>query len=115
MAAREKARVTTLLDINSALLQEVINLQATGKAGSASNTDANPSDQAADPSKAGQKPSPEYMECMRRLQANLGYLATIADRAKKSGGVASPAKNRRSSTGAASTARLPAWPGSACE
>lgn len=88
MAAREKARVTALLDINSALLQEVINLQATGKAGSASNTDANPSDQTADPSKAGQKPSPEYMECMRRLQANLGYLATIADRAKKSGGVA---------------------------
>lgn len=89
-AAREKARVTALLDINSALLQEVVNLQAAGKAGAASNPDPNSptTEQAADPSKAGQKPSPEYIECMRRLQANLAYLATIADRAKKPGGVA---------------------------
>ncbi|KAJ5087050.1 hypothetical protein NUU61_008357 [Penicillium alfredii] len=90
--AREKARVTTLLDINSALLQEVVNLQAAGKAGAASNPEANPSptsEQAADASKSnGQKPSPEYIECMRRLQANLAYLAHIADRAKKSGSVA---------------------------
>ncbi|KAJ5593856.1 uncharacterized protein N7459_000064 [Penicillium hispanicum] len=86
--AREKARVTTLLDINSALLQEVVNLQGAGKAGPASNADANASsaDQAADATKPpAQKPSPEYIECMRRLQANLAYLATIADRAKKSG------------------------------
>src|SRR5579872_1041227 len=34
---------------------------------------------------------------------------------KKSGEVASPAKNSRPSTGAASTARLPACPGKACE
>ena len=34
---------------------------------------------------------------------------------KKFGEVASPAKNKRPSTGAASTARLPAWPGRACE
>ena len=34
---------------------------------------------------------------------------------KKSGEVASPAKNGRPSTGAASTARSPAWPGRACE
>jgi hypothetical protein len=34
---------------------------------------------------------------------------------KKFGEVASPAKNKRPSTGAASTARAPAWPGSACE
>ncbi len=34
---------------------------------------------------------------------------------KKFGEVASPAKNNRSSTGDASTARAPAWPGSACE
>ena len=34
---------------------------------------------------------------------------------KKFGEVASPAKNNRPSTGAASTARSPAWPGSACE
>ncbi|QQK46273.1 pro-apoptotic serine protease nma111 [Penicillium digitatum] len=87
-AAREKARVTALLDINSALLQEVVNLQAAGKAGPASNPDTNsPSSEQLDASKAHQKPSPEYIECMRRLQANLAYLATIADRAKKAGGV----------------------------
>jgi hypothetical protein len=91
MAAREKARVTTLLDINSTLLQEVVNLQASGKAGTPSPGDANasPTDQGGEAAKAqGSKPSPEYIECMRRLQANLAYLATIADRAKKSGGVA---------------------------
>ncbi|PYI11697.1 hypothetical protein BO78DRAFT_99173 [Aspergillus sclerotiicarbonarius CBS 121057] len=89
-AAREKARVSTLLDINSMLLQEVMNLQAAGKAGGPSqgSQESNPSpgsDQ--NPDKPTQRPSPEYVECMRRLQANLGYLATIADRAKKSGGV----------------------------
>ncbi|KAJ5476855.1 hypothetical protein N7475_002584 [Penicillium sp. IBT 31633x] len=90
-AAREKARVTALLDINSALLQEVVNLQAAGKAGPASNPDTNsPAPEQADASKANQKPSPEYIECMRRLQANLAYLATIADRAKKAGGVVPP-------------------------
>ncbi|KAH1620384.1 hypothetical protein KXX21_008217 [Aspergillus fumigatus] len=95
-AAREKARVSTLLDINSILLQEVINLQAAGKAGgppsqqaSQENNPSPTSDQAADAAKGPtQKPSLEYVECMRRLQANLAYLATIADRAKKSGGVA---------------------------
>ncbi|PYH54638.1 uncharacterized protein BO96DRAFT_342299 [Aspergillus niger CBS 101883] len=89
-AAREKARVSTLLDINSMLLQEVMNLQAAGKAGAPSQgaPESNPSpgsDQTSD--KPTQRPSTEYFECMRRLQANLGYLATIADRAKKSGGV----------------------------
>ncbi|KAJ5679894.1 hypothetical protein N7462_008138 [Penicillium macrosclerotiorum] len=91
IAAREKARVTTLLDINSALLQEVVTLQAAGKAGPASNADANasPTEPGMDAVKTpGSKPTPEYIECMRRLQANLAYLATIADRAKKSGGVA---------------------------
>jgi len=34
---------------------------------------------------------------------------------KKFGEVASPAKNSRPSTGAASAARLPEWPGKACE
>jgi hypothetical protein len=89
--AREKARVTILLDINSMLLQEVVNLQAAGKAGGppAQPQDSNPSsDQNPDAAKGPtQKPSQEYIDCMRRLQANLAYLATIADRAKKSGGV----------------------------
>jgi hypothetical protein len=116
-AAREKARVTVLLNINSALLQEVINLQAAGKAGMPSNQpgsnqtsptqDQSPSSpmSTVDPSKqnalnngrsgsdaskaapsgTASKPSQEYIDCMRRLQANLAYLATVADRAKKTG------------------------------
>ena len=81
--AASKARVTALLDINSILLQEVAGLQAAGKAGSV------PPPSAAEQSEQQQqKPSsPEYVECMRRLQSNLAYLASIADRAKKSGGV----------------------------
>jgi hypothetical protein len=88
-AAREKARVSTLLDINSTLLQEVLNLQSAGKAGSAANAEANASvEQGGDMNKPpGQKPTQEYIECMRRLQANLAYLATIADRAKKASGI----------------------------
>ncbi|KAF9886911.1 hypothetical protein FE257_011034 [Aspergillus nanangensis] len=101
-AAREKARVSALLDINSMLLQEVVNLQAAGKAGSAStqpgsqdsNNPSPLSEQASDATKgSAQRPSQEYVDCMRRLQANLAYLATIADRAKKSGGVAPQAPN----------------------
>lgn len=104
-AAREKARVSVLLDINSMLLQEVVNLQAAGKAGAPpqqqqpqqpGSQESNPSpgsDQGSEggPKGPAQKPSPEYIGCMRRLQANLAYLATIADRAKKSGGVPPPA------------------------
>jgi hypothetical protein len=113
--ARERARVTALLDINSALLQEVVNLQAAGKAGVASNqpasqqasptrenstgspstadispTNNNGSNTIAEANKSATpvKPSVEYIECMRRLQANLAYLATLADRAKKTGAAA---------------------------
>lgn len=91
--AREKARVTTLLDINSMLLQEVITLQAAGKAGGpptqqgSQDGTSSVADQSEPPKSPAQKPSPEYIECMRRLQANLAYLAAIADRAKKSGSV----------------------------
>lgn len=98
-AARERARVTILLDINSALLQEVVNLQANGKAGPASNQasatgspsspqDAQKPSNGSDTAKAAPptgKPTQEYVDCMRRLQANLAYLATVADRAKKTG------------------------------
>lgn len=83
--------MTTLLNINSALLEEVVNLQAAGKAAAVPSQDANTSptaEQATDPPKGtAQKPSQEYIECMRRLQANLAYLASIADRAKKSSGL----------------------------
>ncbi|THC89437.1 hypothetical protein EYZ11_011110 [Aspergillus tanneri] len=95
-SARERARVSILLDINSMLLQEVVNLQSAGKAGGppaqqGSQDNHHASDQIADATKGPvQKPSSEYFECMRRLQANLAYLATVADRAKKSGGVPPP-------------------------
>ena len=106
-AARERARVTVLLDINTHLLQEVVSLQAQGKAGvpsapaqqsptkelatsPTSATDpSHPLNQSpVDPSKptGGKPPSPEYVECMRRLQANLSYLAAIADAKKKKEG-----------------------------
>jgi hypothetical protein len=107
--AQEKARVSVLLEINSYLLQEVVSLQAQGKAGGpptslpqqsptqetaagspASATDpSNPlNNSPIDPTKsAGAKPpSPEYIECMRRLQANLAYLTAIADAKKKAAG-----------------------------
>ncbi|KAJ6157926.1 hypothetical protein N7470_005518 [Penicillium chermesinum] len=74
--AREKVRVMTLLDINSTLLQEIANLQAGGKTGSGSHTDGANGFQ-------GSKPSQEYIDCMRRLQANLAYLASITDKQRR--------------------------------
>lgn len=106
-AARERARVSVLLDINTHLLQEVVTLQAQGKAGVPSaQAQQSPTKESAmsptsatdpshplnqspvDPAKptGGKPPSPEYVECMRRLQANLSYLAAIADAKKKKEG-----------------------------
>jgi hypothetical protein len=95
--ARERARVTVLLEINTVLLQEVVSLQAKGMAGAApaqnqqspnSPTSNDPNAMSNSPvdaaKSAGSKPaSQEYADCMRRLQANLSYLATIADAKKK--------------------------------
>lgn len=77
VVAREKIRVITLLDINSTLLQEITNLQAAGRAGSSAQVDGTNGIQAA------QKPSQEYIDCMRRLQANLTYLASITDKQRR--------------------------------
>ncbi|KAK5191008.1 hypothetical protein LTR99_000049 [Exophiala xenobiotica] len=107
-AARERARVSVLLEINTHLLQEVVSLQAQGKAGTTANqgqqSPTSPTS-ATDPSNAlnnspGERPksaggpgsnaskpaSQEYADCMRRLQANLSYLAAIADAKKKVNG-----------------------------
>jgi len=107
-AARERARVSVLLEINTHLLQEVVALQAQGKAGTTANqgqqSPTSPTS-ATDPSHAlnnspGERPksaggpgsnaskpaSQEYADCMRRLQANLSYLAAIADAKKKVNG-----------------------------
>ncbi|KAI5307812.1 hypothetical protein KEM55_007344, partial [Ascosphaera atra] len=102
-AAREKARIALLLDINSALLQELFRLQAAGKAffipgkdsqhahsqskDSNSSSTPNPQDQHSQqpqqPKQPKMPPHPEYAHCMRRLQANLEYIANVADREKK--------------------------------
>ena len=95
---REKARVTVLLEINTALLQEVVSLQAKGMAGSQSsttqqspNSPTSATDSALNNSPTtdgskGKPPSQEYQDCMRRLQANLAYLASMADAKKKTAG-----------------------------
>lgn len=100
-AARERARVSVLLEINTQLLLEVVALQKDGKAGvtptqpqpspTSPTSGADPSVMNAspiDPAKhAGAKPpTQEYADCMRRLQANLSYLAAIADAKKKASG-----------------------------
>ncbi|KAJ5707392.1 hypothetical protein N7488_007193 [Penicillium malachiteum] len=72
--ARERVRITTLLDINSTLLEEVMNLQKSGKATLSQNADGVP---------IPQKPSQEYIDCMRRMQANLVYLANATDKQKR--------------------------------
>lgn len=93
-AARERARVTALLDINSALLQELLNLQAAGKSGGPpqapststpeqSASPASATEPASASSDAPRKPSQEYVECLKRLQSNLVYLASVTDRSKK--------------------------------
>ncbi|KAL5332714.1 hypothetical protein BJX70DRAFT_105114 [Aspergillus crustosus] len=91
--AREKERVAILLEINSMLLEEVVSLQSTGKAGGPpaqqGTQDSNPSPTSESADKNAQR-TPEYVNCMRRLQVNLAYLATVADKGKKAGGVVPP-------------------------
>ena len=86
-AAREEERVSTLLEINAHLILEVSNLQAQGKGPSAQQTPTSPTTNEPTPNSpqdASKKPhSQEYADCMRRLQANLAYLAAIADSSKK--------------------------------
>jgi hypothetical protein len=84
--------VTVLLEINTALLQEVVSLQGKGMAGSQptqtpnSPTSADPLNNSPTTDTKGKPPSQEYQDCMRRLQANLAYLASMADAKKKSAG-----------------------------
>lgn len=93
-ATREKLRVTILLEINSQLLQEIISLQAQGKAGLPSHSEnagsptsaTDPQNSIHSPSGGNKQPSPECADCMRRLQANLSYLAAVADRHKRTSG-----------------------------
>ncbi|KAH8727870.1 hypothetical protein GQ44DRAFT_76759 [Phaeosphaeriaceae sp. PMI808] len=77
--ARTQDRIATLLEINSILIKEVCDLQAQGKAGQVG--------QSADGKPEGDKPPPakEYVDYMRRLQANLAYLAQNAEKNPKPG------------------------------
>jgi hypothetical protein len=74
--AREQKRVDMLLEINIELLQEINSLQAQGRGGA-----MNPQHQQQlrqlnmDDSMAAE----EYIQCLRRVQANLAYLAPRAD------------------------------------
>ncbi|OWO97792.1 hypothetical protein B2J93_8903 [Marssonina coronariae] len=92
--SREKERVTLLLSINQQLLMEVIHQQLAHAEArkddppTVSSPDgAEKSEQErADEKAGGEKGRPttrEYVECMRRLQSNLAYLAAIADRSHK--------------------------------
>ncbi|EMD66510.1 hypothetical protein COCSADRAFT_35021 [Bipolaris sorokiniana ND90Pr] len=77
--ARSQDRVATLLEINSILIKEVCDLQAQGKAGHVGPTpEGKPEGEKAQPSK-------EYVDYMRRLQANLAYLAQNAEKVPKPG------------------------------
>ncbi|KAE9994757.1 hypothetical protein EG327_003021 [Venturia inaequalis] len=78
--SRDQERVTLLLEINQLLLQEIVTLQEAGKGGDVQS-----------PAKTGEGTkeegksvaSQEYVDCMRRMQSNLAYLANVAERASR--------------------------------
>ncbi|ATZ51742.1 hypothetical protein BCIN_07g03270 [Botrytis cinerea B05.10] len=78
---REKERVTVLLDINREMLLEIMRIIAL-QTDLKNNKTEDPAEKAT--LEAEQKLlATEYMQCMRRLQSNLAYLAAIADRSHK--------------------------------
>jgi hypothetical protein len=101
--AREKERVTLLLEINVELLKTVLALQAAQQAEKKEENATSGAEAPADKEKQEKKAASgrEYVEyvfchlekkyvyqandcrCMRRLQCNLAYLAAIADRSHK--------------------------------
>jgi len=77
--SREKERFALLLDINHELLYESIQIQTTQQ--------ELKKEHAAEGNPGERKPTEEetllqqdYLQCMRRLQANLTYMAALADR-----------------------------------
>ncbi|KAH7360198.1 hypothetical protein BKA65DRAFT_492607 [Rhexocercosporidium sp. MPI-PUGE-AT-0058] len=99
--SREKERVTLLLDINRELLMEVMKIQAaqveakkeetapgatSPEGGGKEKTEQEKAEKEKAEKEKVEKAKPssrEYVECMRRLQSNLAYLAAIADRSHK--------------------------------
>jgi hypothetical protein len=72
--ARNQERMATLLDINNLLISEACELQTQGKGG-----------QIGPPEGDKAQPSKEYIDYVRRLQANLSYLAQNAEKNPKPG------------------------------
>ncbi|RKF64920.1 putative glutamine repeat protein-1 protein [Golovinomyces cichoracearum] len=81
--AREKERVTVLLNINKELILEVMDLQA-AQQDIKDEASGGPNGGFEKEKARGSISSRYYFECMRRLQANLAYLAARADRNKPS-------------------------------
>ena len=76
----DKQRVALLLEINTHLLTSIQALQAAGKGG---DVQSPAQGSAADGPSDVKKPSREYVEPLRRMQANLAYLANLAERHQK--------------------------------
>ncbi len=71
----EQQRVVLLLSINSDLLDEANRLQAQGSGGATSEKHQQMLQQTG---QDGKYATPEYMQCMRYVQANIAYLAPKA-------------------------------------
>ncbi|ENH73799.1 hypothetical protein FOC1_g10011118 [Fusarium oxysporum f. sp. cubense race 1] len=77
--SRDKERFALLLDINHELLYESIQIQATQQELKKESAAAgNPADKK--PTDEETQLQQDYLQCMRRLQANLSYMAALADR-----------------------------------
>ncbi|KAF9773766.1 hypothetical protein IL306_008370 [Fusarium sp. DS 682] len=77
--SRDKERFALLLDINHELLYESIQIQTTQQELKKESAAAgNPADKK--PTDEETQLQQDYLQCMRRLQANLSYMAALADR-----------------------------------
>ncbi|KAI1814307.1 hypothetical protein GGS20DRAFT_548928 [Poronia punctata] len=84
---KDKERVGIILDINNELLLEAMQIQTTqhiirkeraavnGTDGNGNNGDKKPTEE--------EQLAQDYIQCMRRLQTNLSYLAGLADKERK--------------------------------
>ncbi|CRK09902.1 hypothetical protein BN1723_009086 [Verticillium longisporum] len=77
---REQERMMVLLSINNELLYESIRMQQTLHE---FKEDSGPPEAGAAPSREEMMAQQDYNQCMRRLQGNLSYLATMVDRDRK--------------------------------
>lgn len=78
--SREKERFALLLDINHELLYESIQIQSTQQELKKENPPTSGSQGDRKPTEEENLFQQDYLQCMRRLQANLSYMAALADR-----------------------------------